>query len=108
MIAEIGEYAGASRNPEIVTPQNILRDTFEETLAKFALNNLRTSDTNAERNAQTSAKLDALYDIVAEYLPHLAKKTGVYVDKKRLVGELIDEIDEGLGEIANRRAVGAV
>ncbi len=108
MVAEIGEYAGASRNPEIVTPQKILRETFEETLAKFALNNLRTSDTNAQRNAQTSAKLDALYDIVAEYLPHLAKKTGVYVDKKRLVGELISDIDEGLGEIANRRAVGSV
>ena len=109
MIAEIGEYAGASRNPEIVTPQNILRETFEESLAKFALNNLRMSDTNAQRDAQkVDAKLDALYDIVAEYLPHLAKKTGVYVDKKRLVGELIDEIDEGLGEIANRRAVGAV
>lgn len=108
MVAEIGEYAGASRNPEIVTPQKILRETFEETLAKFALTNLRTSDTNAQRNTQTSAKLDALYDIVAEYLPHLAKKTGVYVDKKRLVGELISDIDEGLGEIANRRAVGAV
>lgn len=109
MIAEIGEYSGASRNPEIVTPQNILRETFEETLAKFALNGLKTSSTEAGRNAQkVDAKLDALYDIVAEYLPHLAKKTGVYVDKKRLVGELISDIDEGLGEIANRRAVGAV
>lgn len=109
MIAEIGEYAGASRNPEIVTPQKILRETFEETLAKFALDNLRASDSGAQRNAQkVDAKLDALYDIVAEYLPHLAKKTGVYVDKKRLVGELISDIDEGLGEIANRKAVGAV
>jgi phage-related minor tail protein len=109
MIAEIGEYSGASRNPEIVTPQNILRETFDESLAKFALNNLGTSDTSAQRNAQkVDAKLDALYDIVAEYLPHLAKKTGVYVDKKRLVGELISDIDEGLGEIASRRAVSAV
>lgn len=109
MIAEIGEYSGASRNPEIVTPQDILRETFEETLAKFALNNMRTTDANALSNSQrVDAKLDALYDIVAEYLPHLAKKTGVYVDKKRLVGELIDDINEGLGEIANRRAVGAV
>lgn len=107
-MAEIGEYPGASRNPEIVTPQDILRETFDESLAKFALDNLRTSDANTQRNAQTSAKLDALYEIVAEYLPHLAKKTGVYVDKKRLVGELISDIDEGLGEIASRRAVGAV
>lgn len=109
MIAEIGEYPGASRNPEIVTPQNILRDIFEETLAKHALDMSNASGTNADRNARkVDAKLDALYDIVAEYLPHLAKKTGVYVDKKRLVGELISDIDEGLGEIANRRAVGAV
>lgn len=106
-MAEIGEYPGASRNPEIVAPQNILRETFEETLAKFALNGLNTP--SAERNAQrVDAKLDALLDIVGEYLPHLAKKTGVYVDKRRLVGEIIEEIDEGLGEIANRRAVGAV
>lgn len=107
MIAEIGEYSGASHNPEIVTPQNILRETFDESLAKFALNGLNSA--SAERNARkVDAKLDALYTIVAEYLPHLAKKTGVYVDKKRLVGELISDIDEGLGEIANRRAVGAV
>ncbi len=108
MVAEIGEYSGASRNPEIVTPQKILRETFDESLAKFALNRSDVSEADARRNAQTSAKLDALYDIVAEYLPHLAKKTGVYVDKKRLVGELISDIDEGLGEIANRRAVGAI
>lgn len=29
-IAMMGEYAGASGNPEIVTPQNILRETFNE------------------------------------------------------------------------------
>ena len=108
MVAEIGEYSGASRNPEIVTPQNILRETFEESFAKFALRNMNTSNADTRRNAQRDAKIDALYEVVAEYLPHLAKKTGVYVDKKRLVGELITEIDEGLGEIANRRAVGAV
>lgn len=106
IIAEIGEYPGASRNPEIVTPQNILRETFEETLAKFALNG---STANAERHSQkVDAKLDALIDIVAEYLPNLAKKNGVYIDKKRLVGEIAPDIDAALGEIAERKAVGAV
>lgn len=33
--AEIGEYAGARTNPEIVTPQNIMRETFAETLNTF-------------------------------------------------------------------------
>lgn len=34
-----GEYSGAKSNPEIVTPQNIMRDTFEEVLSDFNSNN---------------------------------------------------------------------
>lgn len=30
-----GEYSGAKSNPEIVTPQNILRETFDEVLSKY-------------------------------------------------------------------------
>lgn len=30
-----GEYAGARTNPEIVTPQNIMRDTFEDVLSRM-------------------------------------------------------------------------
>lgn len=30
-----GEYSGAKTNPEIVTPQNIMRDTFEDVLSDF-------------------------------------------------------------------------
>lgn len=30
-----GEYSGARTNPEIVTPQNIMRDTFEDVLSDF-------------------------------------------------------------------------
>ena len=30
-----GEYPGAKTNPEIVTPQNIMRDTFEDVLSDF-------------------------------------------------------------------------
>lgn len=32
-LAIFGEYAGASNNPEITTPQNIMRDTFEDVLS---------------------------------------------------------------------------
>lgn len=33
-----GEYAGASNNPEITTPQNIMRDTFEDVLSNYGGN----------------------------------------------------------------------
>ena len=34
-----GEYSGARTNPEIVTPQNIKRDTFEDVLSNYSGNN---------------------------------------------------------------------
>lgn len=33
-----GEYSGAKTNPEIVTPQNIMRDTFEDVLSNYGGN----------------------------------------------------------------------
>ncbi len=38
-LAIFGEYSGASNNPEITTPQNIMRDTFEDVLSDFNSNN---------------------------------------------------------------------
>jgi len=37
-LAIFGEYSGASNNPEITTPQNIMRDTFEDVLSKYGGN----------------------------------------------------------------------
>lgn len=34
-----GEYSGARTNPEIVTPQNIMRDTFDDVLSNYSGNN---------------------------------------------------------------------
>jgi phage-related protein len=34
-LAIFGEYAGASNNPEITTPQNIMRETFEDVLSNY-------------------------------------------------------------------------
>ena len=34
-----GEYSGAKSNPEIITPQNIMRDTFEDVLSNYGENN---------------------------------------------------------------------
>ncbi len=38
-MAIFGEYSGASTNPEITTPQNIMRETFEDVLSNRELNN---------------------------------------------------------------------
>ena len=38
-LAIFGEYSGASSNPEITTPQNIMRDTFEDVLSDFNSSN---------------------------------------------------------------------
>ena len=38
-LAIFGEYSGVSNNPEITTPQNIMRDTFEDVLSDFNGNN---------------------------------------------------------------------
>ena len=38
-MAIFGEYAGASTNPEITTPQNIMRETFDEVLSNHEWNN---------------------------------------------------------------------
>ena len=39
LIAQFGEYAGASTNPEITAPQSILRETFDEVLSRHEIGN---------------------------------------------------------------------
>lgn len=34
-VAEMAEYPGASQNPEIVTPQNIMEETFDRVMARY-------------------------------------------------------------------------
>lgn len=43
MLALFGEYAGASSNPEITTPQNIMRETFDEVLSNHEWSNQQAS-----------------------------------------------------------------
>ena len=38
-IAEMAEYPGASTNPEIVTPQNIMEETFDRVMSRYQDNN---------------------------------------------------------------------
>ncbi len=43
-VAVFGEYAGASSNPEITTPQNIMEETFERVLLNHEWNNQQNSN----------------------------------------------------------------
>lgn len=43
-MAIFGEYSGVSTNPEITTPQNIMRETFEDVLSNRELNNRNISN----------------------------------------------------------------
>lgn len=70
---------------------------------------------NVSGGAQTSVQrlttqLGDLYTLVSDVrqlLKDNAKKN-IYLDKNRLVGELASDMDAALGEIAERKAVGAV
>lgn len=55
-------------------------------------------------------QMNGLYELVNDYLPGIAanSKKNIYLDKRRLVGELASDMDAALGEIADRKAVGAV
>lgn len=65
-------------------------------------------DASQSEIRRLAAQMSDVYAVLSQYLPYLANKTGIYIDKKRLVGELAPDIDDALGDIASRRAVGAV
>ena len=43
-VAEMAEYPGATQNPEIVTPQNIMEETFDRVLARYQDNNSNNNE----------------------------------------------------------------
>ena len=43
-VAVFGEYSGARNNPEITTPQNIMRETFADVLSDYQFNNSNNSN----------------------------------------------------------------
>lgn len=51
MIAQFGEYAGARNNPEITTPQNIMRETFLDVLGDY-FNNQSSNNENSIKTLQ--------------------------------------------------------
>ena len=74
-----GEYSGAKTNPEIVTPQNIMRDTFEDVLSNY-------SGSNNDRPIYLTVNVgnQKLGQILLEDLRDRARRTGK--DIEALVG----------------------
>lgn len=87
-----GEYANAATNPEIVTPQNIMAETFDKVLtAKLSL----ISDLQNDR-------LDRILTLLSDYIPQLGNQQ-IVLDTGALVGETVELMDEALGERAEAK-----
>ena len=87
-----GEYANAATNPEIVTPQNIMAETFDKVLtAKLSL----ISDLQNDR-------LDRILALLSDYIPQLGNQK-IVLDTGALVGEIVEPMDNALGERADAK-----
>lgn len=65
-----GEYSGAKANPEIVTPQNIMRDTFEDVLSDF-------NNSNGQPLHVTIQYLGReIFDDTIDYINSKTRRTG--------------------------------
>ena len=78
-LAIFGEYSGASNNPEITTPQNIMRDTFEDVLSNYGGNNQPIS-----LNLTVNVSNKKLGQILLDDLRDTIRRTGK--DIEALVG----------------------
>lgn len=79
-IAMMGEYAGAKSNPEIVTPQNIMRETMEDVFSEYLGNN----DQPISLNLTVKVGDKKLGQILLEDLRDKTRRTGK--DIEALVG----------------------
>ena len=87
-----GEYANAATNPEIVTPQNIMAETFDKVLtARLSL----ISDLQNDR-------LDRILALLSDYIPQLGNQK-IVLDTGALVGEIVEPMDDALGERAEAK-----
>lgn len=79
-IAMMGEYTGAKSNPEIVTPQNIMRETMEDVFSDYLGNN----DQPISLNLTVNVGNKKLGQILLEDLRDKTRRTGK--DIEALVG----------------------
>lgn len=92
----VAEYPNATTNPEIVTPQNIMRGTFEDTLNDYAL--------KLQGNGGSSAKTEALLEAILNALG----QQKVVLSTGELVGAITPRIDKSLGERSQKKERGRV
>lgn len=92
----VGEYPNATTNPEIITPQNIMADTFTGVLDDY---NFKAGGSSAE-----SAKI---LNLLEEYLPVMAQMKMV-LSTGELVGAITPRIDKSLGLRSQKKERGRV
>lgn len=74
-----GEYSGASSNPEIVTPQNIMEETFDKVMSRYQVNN-----NDVPINLAVYVGNTKLGQVLLEHLRNMKRQTGK--DIEALVG----------------------
>lgn len=70
-VAEMAEYPGASQNPEIVTPQNIMEETFDRVLSKY-----QDSNNNQPIRVQVYFGAKNVIDEVIDGINEKTRRTG--------------------------------
>lgn len=73
LIAQFGEYSGASHNPEITAPQNILRETFDEVLSNHEWN---SSNSDRPINLSVYVGKKKIGEILLKELSDIRRQTG--------------------------------
>ncbi len=71
-IAEMAEYPGAKTNPEIVTPVNLLKETFDESLSRYLNNN----DNNQPIYLTVNVGNEKLGQILLDDLRSMKRRSG--------------------------------
>lgn len=70
-VAEMAEYPGARQNPEIVTPQNIMEETFDRVLARY-----QDNDNSQPIYLTVNVGNEKLGQILLNYLRSKKRQTG--------------------------------
>lgn len=76
LVAQFGEYSGASTNPEITAPQNIIEETFVRVLSRYKQDNNQVQKLTVNFGAET------IFDDMIDYIN----------EKRRRIGKAIIEV----------------
>ncbi len=90
----VAEYPNATTNPEIVTPQNIMRDTFAKTLDNYTL----------KAQASDNSRVEALL----ENILYALGQQKVVLSTGEVIGALTPRLDKALGERSQKKERGRV